>query len=208
MVNVKINKISTRTKKRVDVNNLRKCEFCEEERRGINSETSKIKQMTTRPFGIVNIWTEVKHAIVDVQTKLTGPRDLAKKNKLKLEISRVRRAKENWMREQCRKIEDFERKHDGFKIHKKVKSVTGNNQNKCPTRITVRDGRVIAEPETLCEVWKKYTQNLFKSDRPRNIEEHCISEESPAILGTQIPKRIQSIKSGRAAGPDDIYYIV
>lgn len=42
----------------------------------------------------------------------------------------IMRAKEGWLVERCKEIEELEAKHDSFNMYKKVKQAAGNYRNK------------------------------------------------------------------------------
>lgn len=53
-----------------------------------------------------------------------------KKNKEidKLIKRKVKKTEENWLNEQCFKMEEYEKKHDLFNMHKKVRETTGTQK--------------------------------------------------------------------------------
>ncbi|XP_030761955.1 craniofacial development protein 2-like [Sitophilus oryzae] len=49
-------------------------------------------------------------------------------------------AKEKWISEKCVELEDLQKKHDSFTLHKKIKELTGPAQRFCPLTIINSDG--------------------------------------------------------------------
>ncbi|CAG9838434.1 unnamed protein product [Diabrotica balteata] len=50
----------------------------------------------------------------------------------KLVETQIKEAKEHWMVENCREIEELNLKYDTYGLHKKLKETTGNNRKRIP----------------------------------------------------------------------------
>lgn len=70
-------------------------------------------------------------------------------------------AKELWMTERCREVEELHQKHDLFNLHKKVKEVTGKHKPRTCTRIVDGENQPILTEQKLEEVWTNYIRGLI-----------------------------------------------
>lgn len=112
-------------------------------------------------------------------------------------------AKENWLNEQCEEIEQLNRQHDLFNLHKKVKETAGVGKKKSVGIITDDSGFVILETEQRINRWKEYMQSLF-NDESRN--ELTVKEvvTGPTITKSEVIYSINNLKKDKTTGPDGI----
>ncbi|XP_030767667.1 uncharacterized protein LOC115891355 [Sitophilus oryzae] len=115
----------------------------------------------SRDKGDINIeWEKIKDTILEIGNKELGCKNEKKKNEWMtdeiIELMRLRReakttennryksihreiqkkvkeTKEHWLNEKCTEIEQLQKVHDSFNIHKKVKEITGNYKKRNTT---------------------------------------------------------------------------
>lgn len=108
---------------------------------------------------------------------------LAYKELNKIVRRKCREAKESWMSEKCKEIEDFQRKHDIFKIHKKIKEMTNKFKKHRQTVLRDSDNEIIVGVEDKLRRWTEYIAALYDDDRGivPVIAENGINEAAPPI---------------------------
>ncbi|KAI5754908.1 hypothetical protein M8J77_012531 [Diaphorina citri] len=117
----------------------------------------------------------------------------------------VKVAKESWISEQCKEIENLQGKHDSFNLHKKIKEFTGlfHKNNNCVSNLTDDDGNIMINVEDKMKTWKRYIEELFNDNRPDLNEENINSTVTPITI-REIENVIRTSKNRKANGPDDI----
>uniref|UniRef100_A0A8D8VTC7 Craniofacial development protein 2 n=1 Tax=Cacopsylla melanoneura TaxID=428564 RepID=A0A8D8VTC7_9HEMI len=116
---------------------------------------------------------------------------------------KIRTAKDEEKKEKCQEIEELQRMHDDFNVHRKVKEVAGLVKKGTGGKLTDRDGRIIINLEEKKAEWKEYIETLFHDTRPEEPLE--LSDGSgPTILADEVRAAIKQLKQGKAAGPDQI----
>lgn len=115
---------------------------------------------------------------------------------------KIREAKEQELKEKCTDIERLQAKHDTFSVHKKVKEITGKFKKKFVGRIVNELGETVIDINQIKSTWKNYVEDLFADIR---AEQHIVdTENGPNILQEEVEVAIQSMKEGKAPGPDDV----
>lgn len=122
----------------------------------------------------------------------------------KLIRNKIKEAKEMWMMERCREVEELYQKHDLFNLHKKVKQITGKHKPQTLTKIVDDENKPILSKQRLEEVWTKYIGELFDDD-DRSFDPKIETDQGPDIMISEVEKAIKNLKCGKAAGPDNIY---
>lgn len=180
---------------------------------------------------IENIWKKIKEALQETQEQLTTNNnekhhkawmtqeilDLVEKRRSfkgtdpqryrdthRLIRNKIKEAKELWMTERCREVEELHQKHDLFNLHKKVKEVTGKHKPRTCTRIVDGENKPILTEQKLEEVWTNYIRELFDDGGP-SFHSQIETENGPDIMISEIERALKNTKNGKAAGPDNIY---
>uniref|UniRef100_A0A8D8L8K4 Craniofacial development protein 2 n=1 Tax=Cacopsylla melanoneura TaxID=428564 RepID=A0A8D8L8K4_9HEMI len=119
------------------------------------------------------------------------------------EIKRkIRDAKQNWLEEQCKEMEDLEKKHDSFNLYKKIKELAGLSKKNINNNLMDEDGHLIINTEDKMNVWKQYIEDLFDDDRPDTEETEARTGKEITI--SEIQNVIKTSKNRKAPGPDAI----
>lgn len=98
----------------------------------------------------------------------------------------------------------MDRKYDCFNMHRKIKEMTVRRGNKNVGSV-IRDteGRMIVDVERRLERWKEYVMALFNDDRPPRLI-LAGNDEKLVILRAELECALKTMKSDRAADPDQI----
>ena len=131
-------------------------------------------------------------------------RDQQRYDELQTEIRRkTREANARLMDSKCREIEELQRKHDTFHLHKKIKEFSGRRPKQSARILVNNQNEIVATVSEKLKLWEQYVQELFDDVREEN---HGITDanEGPDILREEVVRAIRTSKSGKAAGPDNV----
>lgn len=155
---------------------------------GKKEQTAKKPWMTQE---IINLMEEKR------KSKNTNPQ---KYIQLKKQVEhQIKGAKERWMEENCREMEELDNRHDYFNLHKKLKELTGNTRKRIPVVTRNIQGEIQLTEEDKKQTWEDYIKHLFAAERDdvreenRQTEQLCIQKWS-----------IKNSKNRKAAGPDNV----
>ena len=110
-------------------------------------------------------------------------------------------AKEEWFNQQCEEIERNTHTNSQL-VHTKIQELTGKKASAKIGCLKARNGDILMEKEDILNRWSEYIEELYHDDRgpPPNIH----NEEGNAILKDEVRFAFRKMKSGKAAGPDDL----
>ena len=117
---------------------------------------------------------------------------------------KIKEAKEEYLAAQCEEIEELEKKYDSFHMHKKIKEMAGCNRvNTARNSIKDTNGRIITDVGDKLKMWKTYLAELFDDERPPKpvLESNNVHLK---ILKSEIVYALETMKAGKAPGPDCI----
>ena len=113
-----------------------------------------------------------------------------------------RKAKEEWINEQCQEIEKCQTVDPTF-LYKKVKTLTRKNFCSSSGCIKAKDGTLIMEKAERMARWAEYVDELFedkRGEKPRILK----PINGPRILPSEVKAAISKMKANKATGPDEI----
>ena len=119
----------------------------------------------------------------------------------------MKKAKENWIEEQCSEIEENLRKNNSKRAYELVKDLTTVKQGKA---ITVQDhsGKCLTEERQILNRWTEYCSELYNykaSGDPLVLNcPQTDTENDHPILRREVEAAVRSLKKGKSAGVDDI----
>ena len=119
----------------------------------------------------------------------------------------MKKAKEDWIREQCSEIEENLRKNNSKRAYKLVKDLTTVKQGKATT---VQDcsGKCLTEERQILNRWTEYCSELYKykaNGDPSVLNcPQTDTEDDHHILRREVEAAVQSLKKGKSAGVDNI----
>ncbi|KAG1698547.1 Transmembrane protein 185-like [Nymphon striatum] len=118
-------------------------------------------------------------------------------------ITECRKAKDNWLNQQCQEIENLEQHFKAKEMHKRVKQLTGKSKTaKGSGCIKNKDGDILFEQEEIAARWVEYITELYEDEREPMPQFEITKGEN--ILKDEVEKAIRSMKNGKATGPDHI----
>ena len=124
---------------------------------------------------------------------------------LNAEFQRIaRRDKKDFLRSQCKEIEENNRMGKTRHLFKKIRDTRGTLHAKMGS-IKVRNGMDLTEAEDIKKRWQEYTEELYKKDLhdPDN-HDSVITHLEPDILECEVKWALGSIIMNKASGGDGI----
>ena len=118
-------------------------------------------------------------------------------------------AKENWMSEQCSKVEKATAKGDSKEAYQTIKVLTKSQQPKTSV-IEDKEGSVLTESAAVLKRWTEYCDDLYnyklKADLDKIHEQEPRSSDpgSTQVLEEEVEEAVRSLKGGKSPGIDNI----
>ena len=110
-------------------------------------------------------------------------------------------AKEEWINLQCKEIERNSLT-DSKLMHKKIQELTGKKFSAKSGCLKSGNGDILMEKEDILNRWSEYIEELYHDERGPPPQLH--NEEGQVILEDEVRNAFRKMKSGKAAGPDDL----
>ena len=104
-------------------------------------------------------------------------------------------AKEQWINEQCKEIEN-NLTVDSKYMHSKIKDIKGTKGCTASNCIKAKYGNLLMDREDVLNRWSEYIEDLFQDDRG---EKPIIKKDM-----VEVSAAIRKMKHGKAVGPDNI----
>ena len=119
----------------------------------------------------------------------------------------MKKAKENWIGEQCSEIEENLKKNNSKRAYKLVKDLTTVKQGKVTT-VQDRSGKCLTEEQQILNRWTEYCSELYnhKANGDPSVL-NCTqtdTEDDHPILRREVEAAVQSLKKGKSAGVNNI----
>ena len=119
----------------------------------------------------------------------------------------MKKAKENWIGEQCSEIEENLRKNNSKRAYELVKDFTTVKQGKVTT-VQDRSGKCLTEERDVLDGWTEYCSVLYshKANGDPSVL-NCLQrdrKDDQPILRKEEEAAVQSLKRGKSAGVDNI----
>ena len=119
----------------------------------------------------------------------------------------MKKAKENWIGEQCSEIEENLRKNNSKRAYLVVKDLTTVKQGKATT-VQDRSGKCLTEEREILNRWTEYCTELYnhKANGDPSVLDcpQTDTEDDHPILRKEVEAAVQSVKKGKLAGVDNI----
>lgn len=132
--------------------------------------------------------------------------DLEGTRKLNADFQRqVRRDKAAYLNEQCKEVEENNKKGRSRDLFKKISEITGKSTDKLGVTKN-REGKDLIEEEELKNRWKEYTEDLYKKDDDvvEEDEEDEEYEQEPEILESEVRQALSELSNRKSPGIDRI----
>ena len=115
----------------------------------------------------------------------------------------MKKAKTNWIEEQCQDIEDSMKKNNSKKTYQLVKDLTSTKQGRTAT-IQDKDGKCLTEEQDILKRWSEYCSELYNyraTGYPEvlNVPPATDNDNYP-ILREEVEAAVKSLKKGKSAG--------
>lgn len=234
-VRLKSRKSIKPSNKTIDILRLRDPEVLQKATTKINEDLSSISINTNTNINAEEVnddWNKIKNVFHTTQNQIVGTRGHVRKNKwMTTEIltliekrrayknrkereyqeiqkvikQKIRQAKEQHLMERCNEIEDLQKRHDSFNVHKKIREMVGTNNNRKATILKDSSGKIILDLNDKLKRWKEYVMELFNDSRPDGYSLNHLAQTGPDIQNSEVKHAINITKTGKAAGPDGIY---
>ena len=119
----------------------------------------------------------------------------------------MKKAKENWIGEQCQNIDDCLKKYNSKKAYKLVQDPIGTKQER-NTTIQDKGGTCLTEKEDILKRWTEYCSELYNYKATGDPEvlnaPPAINNANHPILHEEVEAAVKSLKKGKSAGVDNI----
>ena len=119
----------------------------------------------------------------------------------------MKKAKENWIDEQCQSIEDNLKKNNSKKAYQLVKDLTSTKKVRTST-IQNKDGKSLTEDQDILKRWTEYYSELYNytatGDSAVLQVPTATSNDNYPILREEVEAAVKSLKKGKSAGVDNI----
>ena len=115
----------------------------------------------------------------------------------------MKKAKMNWIEEQCQDIEDSMKMNSSKKTYQLVKDLTSTKQGRTTT-IQDKDGKCLTEEQDILKRWSEYCSELYNyratgDPEVLNIPPANDNDNYP-ILREEVEAAVKSLKKGKSAG--------
>ena len=119
----------------------------------------------------------------------------------------MKKAKENWIDEQCQSIEDNLKKNNSKKAYQLVKDLTSTKKVRTST-IQNKDRKSFNEDQDILKRWTEYCLELYNytvtGDSGVLQVPTATSNDNYPILGEEVEAAVKSLKKAKSAGVDSI----
>ena len=109
----------------------------------------------------------------------------------------MKKAKENWIGEQCSESEENLRKNNSKRAHELIKELTTVKQGKVTT-VQDRSGKCLTEERQILNRWTEYCTELYnyKANRDPSVLDcpQTDTEDDHPILRREVEAAVQSLK--------------
>ena len=119
----------------------------------------------------------------------------------------MKKAKENWIEEQCQMIEENLKNNNSKKAYQMVKDLTSTKQGRTTT-IEDKDKKCLTEEQEILKRWTEYCSELYNyrttgDPEVLNVPPTTNNDNYP-ILRAEVEVAVKSLKKGKSAGVDNI----
>ena len=119
----------------------------------------------------------------------------------------MKKAKENWIGEQCSEIEENLRKNNSKRAYQLVKDFTTVKKGKATT-VQDRSRKCLTEERQILSRWTEYGSELYnyKANGDPSVlnRPQTVTEDNHPILRREVKAAVQSLKKGKSGEMDNI----
>lgn len=185
------------------------------------------EQQTTSPL---ELWSSLKQKVGDICQSLLAPNRQTKKqqwmtNKIldlmeerrtckttnpskyieldKLIARKISRARDNFYKDKCDRMERLLHNHDSFNLHKEIKELAGLSKKPNINILCDDHGNFLVDIDSKKRTWSVYIEQMF-ADASRSIGGLSTDDTGQPILSSEVKHALRAAKTGKALGPDNI----
>ena len=119
----------------------------------------------------------------------------------------MKKAKEDWIGEQCKNVEDSLKKNNSKRAYHLVKDLTSTKQERTTT-IQDKSGTCLTENNDVLKRWTEYCSEMYNyratgDQEILNVPPATNSDNHP-ILREEVEAAVKTLKKGKSAGVDNI----
>ena len=119
----------------------------------------------------------------------------------------MKKAKEDWIQEQCSEVEDSLNRNNSKRAYQVVKDLTQQRQSRVST-IQDKQGKCLTEEKDIINRWTEYCSELYnhriQGDPSILTCQESSNDDDYPILREEVETAIRSLKNGKAAGVDNV----
>ena len=119
----------------------------------------------------------------------------------------MKKAKEEWIEQQCSDIDENLQMNNSKKAYKIVKDLTSTKQSRVST-IQDKSAKCITEEHEILKRWTEYCSELYNEDSKGDLSVlNCpmsTNTDKHSILREEVELAVQKLKKGKSAGADNI----
>lgn len=120
----------------------------------------------------------------------------------------MKSAKQKWVEEQCKEVEDNMSRNNTKKVYDKIKDLTREKKSTV-TIIADKEGNILTEEQEIHQRWTEYCKDLYNTKTTVDptvlqTEPHTNEEEEFNILRSEVERAVKELKAGKSPGVDNI----
>ena len=119
----------------------------------------------------------------------------------------MKKAKEDWIEQQCADIEESLNKNNTRKAYQSIKALTTTKQGRVST-IQDKSGKCLNEEQEIIQRWTEYCSDLYNHTIKGRTEvlqcPESTNTDNHPILREEVEAAVKSLKKGKSAGIDNI----
>jgi hypothetical protein len=119
----------------------------------------------------------------------------------------MKKAKEIWIEEQCKDIEDNLKRNNSKAAYQLVKDLTSTKQGRV-TSLQDKDGNCLSEQQDILLRWTEYCSELYNQRATIDPEvlnvPPATNNDNHHILREEVEEAVRALKKGKSAGMDNI----
>ena len=116
---------------------------------------------------------------------------------------KCREAKENWLEEKCREVENL--RLNAKEMFQKIKEITGKRSSPSSKCIKASNGSVLQEARDIANRWEEYIKDLFDDDQDPEEITFNRDDTGPIILKSEVRWTLNKMKNGKSSDSDGVY---
>ena len=131
---------------------------------------------------------------------------------MKAQVQKQLRAdKRKWLDEQCKKVDEFDRRHKSKEFYRQIKMTKGNIRVTSQLPIKDKTNNTLVQKADIMNRWREYGQDLFclpegetqPPPPPEPPPDTDMSSEPPPLIG-EVEAALKLLSNGKSPGMDNL----